>query len=308
MASLPDLPGQGRERERLVFGLGTQSLIHHFYDEPTGTLSYVVWDEQSGSAAVIDCVLGYSIASGRIDRNPCDRLIEFIRAENLSLEWILETHAHADHLSGAQYLKAIVGGKVSIGKGISDVQAHFGPLIGLGDDFPTDGSQFDQLFSGGDVFSIGSLECEVIATPGHTNDSVSYRIGSSVFVGDSLFMPDFGTARCDFPGGDAGLLYDSIQRLLDLPGDTKLYMCHDYKPGGRELCCVCTVDEQRAGNIHIKQGISKADFVAMRTERDASLNAPALIVPAIQVNIRAGYLPDAEDNGIAYLKTSLKAS
>jgi glyoxylase-like metal-dependent hydrolase (beta-lactamase superfamily II) len=291
-----------------VLGLGAESLIHHFYDEPTGTLSYVVWDEQSGSAAVIDCVLGYSIASGRIDRNPCDRLIEFIRAENLSLEWILETHAHADHLSGAQYLKAIVGGKVSINEGIRDVQAHFAARLDLGEDFPIDGRQFDHLFSGGDVFGIGSLECEVIATPGHTNDSVSYRIGSDVFIGDSLFMPDYGTARCDFPGGDAERLYDSIQHLLDLPGDTKLYMCHDYLPGGRELLFVSTVDEQRACNIHVKQGISKADFVAMRTERDASLNAPALIVPAIQVNIRAGYLPDAEDNGIAYLKSSLKAS
>jgi len=322
MASLPDLPGQGRQRERLVLGLGTESLIddqqrqqssascriQHFYDDPTGTLSYVVWDEQSGDAAIIDCVLGYSMASGRTDREPCDRLVEFMRSNDLTLEWILETHAHADHLSGAQYLKAVVGGKVAIGKGIRDVQAHFAATLDLGDDFPTDGSQFDHLFSGGDVFSLGSLECEVIATPGHTNDSVSYRIGSNVFIGDSLFMPDYGTARCDFPGGDAGLLYDSIQRLLSLPSDTKLYMCHDYMPGGRELRYVSTVDEQRAGNIHAKEGVSKADFAAMRTERDASLSPPALIVPAIQVNIRAGYLPDAKDNGIAYLKTSLKAS
>ena len=322
MASLPDLPGQGRQREGLVLGLGTESLIddqqrqkasascriQHFYDDPTGTLSYVAWDEQSGDAAIIDCVLGYSMVSGRTDREPCDRLVEFIRSNDLTLEWILETHAHADHLSGAQYVKSAVGGKVAIGMGICDVQAHFALILGLGEDFPTDGSQFDHLFSGGDMCRIGSLDCEIIATPGHTNDSVSYRIGSNVFVGDSLFMPDYGTARCDFPGGDAGLLYDSIQRLLALPGDTKLYMCHDYKPGGRELRHVSTVDEQRAGNIHIKQGISKADFAAMRTERDASLDAPALIVAAIQVNIRAGYLPDAEDSGIAYLKTSLKAS
>jgi glyoxylase-like metal-dependent hydrolase (beta-lactamase superfamily II) len=301
-----------------VLGLGTESLIddqqrqkasaacriQHFYDDPTGTLSYVAWDEQSGDAAIIDCVLGYSMVSGRTDREPCDRLVEFIRSNDLTLAWILETHAHADHLSGAQYVKAMVGGKVAIGEGIRDVQAHFAPILGLDEAFPTDGSQFDHLLSGGEVLNIGNLECEVIATPGHTNDSVSYRVGSNVFVGDSLFMPDFGTARCDFPGGDAGLLYDSIQRLLALPGDTKLYMCHDYKPGGRELRCVCTVDEQRAGNIHVKHGINKADFAAMRTERDASLDAPALIVPAIQVNIRAGYLPDAEDNGIAYLKAS----
>ncbi len=305
-----------------MLGLGPESLIddqqrqkaaascriQHFYDDPTGTLSYVAWDEQSGDAAIIDCVLGYSMVSGRIDREFCDRLVEFIRSNDLTLAWILETHAHADHLSGAQYVKAMVGGKVAIGKGICDVQAHFAAILGLGEEFPTDGSQFDHLLSGGEVLSIGNLECEVIATPGHTNDSVSYRFGSNVFVGDSLFMPDFGTARCDFPGGDAGLLYDSIQRLLALPGDTELYMCHDYKPGGRELRCVCTVDEQRAGNIHVKQGISKADFAAMRTERDSSLDAPALIVPAIQVNIRAGYLPDAEDSGIAYLKTSLRAS
>ncbi len=235
-------------------------------------------------------------------------MVEFIRSKNLSLAWILETHAHADHLSGAQYIKAVVGGKVAIGRGIRDVQAHFASILGLGEEFPTDGSQFDRLFSDGDVINIGNLECEVIATPGHTNDSVSYRIGSNVFIGDSLFMPDYGTARCDFPGGDAELLYDSIQRLLAMPGDTSLYMCHDYRPGGRELRCVCTVDDQRTGNIHAKDGVSKAGFVAMRTERDASLSAPALIVPAIQVNIRAGYLPDAEDGGIPYLRTSLEAS
>ena len=304
-----------------MLGLGAESLIdhqqqrtapatcriQHFYDEPTGTLSYVVWDEQSGDAAIIDCVLGYSMDSGRTDSHPCDRMVEFIRSKSLSLDWILETHAHADHLSGAQYVKAVLGGKVAIGKGIRDVQAHFVPVFSLGDDFPIDGSQFDRLFSDGDVFNIGGLECEVIATPGHTDDSVSYRIGSSVFVGDSLFMPDFGTARCDFPGGDAGLLYDSIQRLLALPGDTRLYMCHDYMPGGRKLCHVCTVDDQRSGNIHARIGVSRSDFSTMRTERDATLNPPALIVPAIQVNIRAGYLPDAEDSGIAYLKPSFES-
>lgn len=319
---MPDLPGQGGQREGLVLGLGAESLIdkpqekqtsvscrvQHFYDEPTGTLSYIVWDKHSGDAAILDCVLGYSMTSGKTDLQPCDQMIEFIRSNDLALAWILETHAHADHLSGAQYIKAILGGKVAIGKGIRDVQAHFVPIFGLDDDVPTDGSQFDRLLSDGDVFNIGGLECEVIATPGHTNDSVSYRIGSSVFVGDSLFMPDFGTARCDFPGGNAGLLYDSIRRVLALPGDTRLYMCHDYMPGGRKLCFVCTVDDQRAGNIHARDGVDKAGFTAMRTERDSTLNPPALIVPAIQVNIRAGYLPDADDDGIAYLKTSIDIS
>ena len=292
-----------------MFCLGAKSLIEpsiqHFYDEPTGTLSYVVWDEQSSSAAVIDCVLGYSMVSGRTDTGPSDVMLEFIRQRSLSLEWILETHAHADHLSGAQYVKAEAGGTVAIGNGICNVQAHFAPVFNLGPGFPIDGGQFDKLFADGEVFDFGGLSCQVVATPGHTSDSVSYRIGNDVFVGDSLFMPDFGTARCDFPGGDAELLYDSIRVLLDLDGDTRLHMCHDYMPGGRELRHVCTVDEQRQDNIHVRQGVSKDQFTAMRRERDAALNLPALIVPAIQVNIRAGHLPDAEDNDIAYLKTPI---
>ena len=282
-----------------------EARIQHFYDEPTGTLSYVVSDPDNGHAAIIDPVVGYSMVSGRIDTGPSDVIIEYVHKEKLGLEWILETHAHADHLSAAQYVKAAVGGAVGIGTGIRDVQAHFAPIYNLGKDFPVDGRQFDRLFAAGEVFNIGELECEVIATPGHTDDSVSYKVGGHVFVGDSLFMPDFGTARCDFPGGDAGLLYDSIRTLLDLPGDTFLYMCHDYMPGGRELEYRCTVDEQRAANLHAKDGVSKEEFVAMRTERDASLGLPALIVPAIQVNIRAGHLPDAEDNDISYLKTPI---
>ena len=279
--------------------------IQHFYDKPTGTLSYVVADPLSDRAAVIDCVLAYSTVSGRTDASPTDALIDYLRDNELALEWILETHAHADHLSGAQYLKSVLGGSVAIGAGIRDVQAHFAPIYNLGDSFSPDGEQFDRLFQDGEVFRIGELECEVITTPGHTSDSVSYRIGDAVFVGDSMFMPDFGTARCDFPGGDAALLYDSIHRLLALPDDTRLFMCHDYMPGGRELRWECTVREQRESNIHVRNGVSKAEFTAMRTGRDAELNLPALIVPAIQVNIRAGHLPDAEDNGIAYLKTPL---
>jgi glyoxylase-like metal-dependent hydrolase (beta-lactamase superfamily II) len=305
---MSDISRQGREREWLVLGLGTQGLnkpgIQHFYDAATGTLSYVVFDRPRGDAAVVDCVLGYSAVSGRTDTASSDVILAYLHEQQLTLRWILETHAHADHLSAAQYIKEKLGGTVpiAIGRGICDVQAHFAPLYNLGSKYATDGSQFDRLFSDGEVFRIGQLECEVIATPGHTSDSVSYRIGAHVFVGDSLFMPDYGTARCDFPGGDAGLLYDSIQRVLSLPGDTRLYMCHDYKPGGRELRYVCTVDEQRQHNIHIKAGVSRSEYSAMRTARDTTLSLPALIVPAIQVNIRAGRLPDAESNGIVYLK------
>lgn len=279
--------------------------IQHFYDEPTGTLSYVVSDEANGHAAVIDPVLGYSMVSGRVDTAPSDVVIEYVHKEKLGLEWVLETHAHADHLTGAQYIKSKLGGAVGIGEGIRKVQAHFGPVFNLGEGFLADGNEFDRLFHDGETFAIGGLECEVIATPGHTNDSVSYRIGSAVFVGDSLFMPDFGTARCDFPGGDAGLLYDSIRKLLGLPGETRLFMCHDYMPGGRELRWECSVGEQRADNIHVNESVSKDDFTTMRLERDATLDLPALIVPSIQVNIRGGHMPDAEDNGIAYIKTPI---
>ncbi len=247
-----------------MFSLGANSLtsprIQHFYDAPTGTLSYVVVDPVGGSAAIIDCVLGFSMQSGRTDTAPSDVIIDYFREHKLSLQWILETHAHADHLSAAQYVKAELGGSVGIGSGIREVQAHFAPVFNLGKSFPVDGRQFDRLFDAGAVFHIGELECEVIATPGHTNDSVSYRVGSHVFVGDSLFMPDFGTARCDFPGGDAGSLYESIRRLLELAGDTQLYVCHDYLPGGRELRCSCTVDEHRQHNLHMNEGVSKRNL------------------------------------------------
>lgn len=283
----------------------SEANIRHFYDEPTGTLSYVVSDPATGKAAIVDPVLGYAMVSGRTDTGPADLLIEFIRDNRLELQWILETHAHADHLSGAQYIKSRLGGTVAIGEGIREVQAHFGPLFHPDGGYSTDGSDFDRLFHDGDVLEIGELRCVVIATPGHTNDSVSYRIGSAVFVGDSLFMPDFGTARCDFPGGDAELLYNSIRKLLALPGDTRLFMCHDYKPGGRELQWVSSVDEQRSSNIHAAEGVSREDFVKMRSERDATLGLPALIVPSIQVNIRAGRLPDRENNGVAYVRIPL---
>ena len=278
------------------------ALIQHFYDEPTGTLSYVVSDPEGEAAAIVDPVLGYSTVSGRTDPAPADELIDYIRERDLSLEWILETHAHADHLSGAQYLKSKLGGKVAIGRGIREVQAHFGPVFNPGGEFAADGSEFDHLLADGDVIDVGKLKCEVIATPGHTSDSVSYRIGDAVFVGDSLFTPDYGTARCDFPGGNAEVLYESIERLLSLPGETRLYLCHDYRPGGRDLQWVSTVAEQRNDNIHLSGDTDKAAFAKMRNERDATLGLPGLIIPSLQVNIRAGHLPASEGNGIAYIK------
>jgi glyoxylase-like metal-dependent hydrolase (beta-lactamase superfamily II) len=283
----------------------TEARIQHFYDEATGTFSYIVSDPQSGNAAIIDPVLGYSVVSGRTDTAPSDVVIEYVEKEKLTLDWILETHAHADHLTGAQYIKMKLGGTIAIGEGIRDVQAHFGPVFNMGPPFAADGHQFDHLFADGEQFKIGELACIVLSTPGHTNDSVSYHVGSAVFIGDSMFMPDYGSARCDFPGGDAGLLYDSIARLLSLPTDTRLFMCHDYPPAGRQLRWECTVEEQRAANIHVGDAVSKEQFVTMREDRDATLSLPALIVPAIQVNIRAGHLPVIEDNGTAYIKTPI---
>jgi glyoxylase-like metal-dependent hydrolase (beta-lactamase superfamily II) len=280
----------------------SEAQVQHFFDEATSTLSYVVSDPATGHAAIIDPVLGFSAVSGRTDPAPSDIVIDYVRTQRLVVDWILETHAHADHLTGADYIKLKLGGTVAIGEGIRKVQAHFAPLFNLDKTIAPNGGDFDHLFRDGEVFRIGELDCEVIATPGHTNDSISYRTGSAVFVGDSLFMPDYGTARCDFPGGDAAVLYESIRRLLSLPGDTRLYMCHDYRPGERELRWVATVAEQRADNVHVADGVSQEQFTRMRTERDATLGLPALIVPSIQVNIRAGQLPEREDNQIAYIR------
>lgn len=279
--------------------------IRHFYHEPTGTISYVVSDPVSSVAAVIDAVLGFSIVSGRTDSAPADAIVDYIESSGLELEWILETHAHADHLSAAQYLKTRLGGKVAIGEGIRKVQAHFAPVFNLGASFATDGRQFDHLFSDEDEFAIGTLRCRVLHTPGHTNDSVTYLISHAAFVGDTIFMTDSGTARCDFPGGDAGLLYDSIQKLFALPGDTVIYLCHDYPGEHRSLQFSMPLSEQKAANVHVGGGKDKASYVQMREARDATLSLPALILPSIQANIRAGHLPDAEDNGIAYIKIPL---
>ena len=279
--------------------------VQHFYHESTGTLSYVVSDSATGMAAIVDPVLGFSVVSGRTDTGPADEIIDYVRAKNYSVEWILETHAHADHLTSAQYLKATLGGRIAIGEGIRDVQSNFTPIFNLKPPFVADGSQFDYLFTDGEAFTIGEISGRVMHTPGHTNDSVTYVIGNAAFVGDTLFMTDFGTARCDFPGGDAGSLYDSIQKIFALPDDTICYLCHDYPPNDRDILCAVPVAEQRADNIHIGGGAAREEFVAMREQRDAGLDLPVLILPSIQVNIRAGRLPDAEDNEISYIKIPL---
>ena len=279
--------------------------IQHFYDEQTVSLSYVVSDPGSNSAAVIDPVLGYFAESGRTDKSGARKIIEHLKGEGLSLEWILETHAHADHLTAAQFLKSELGGQIGIGQGICEVQEHFAKVFNLQASFSADGRQFDRLFSDGDSIPIGKLDMTVLHTPGHTNDSVTYIVGDAAFVGDSLFMYDYGTARCDFPGGDAGLLYESIQKLFSLPDETRLFMCHDYPPEGRDLCFECTVAEQKQENVHMSDGTSKSEFIDMREKRDATLGLPKLILPSVQVNIRAGHLPDSEDNQVSYLKIPL---
>lgn len=279
--------------------------IQHFYHEDSGTLAYVVSDPDSGTAAVIDAPLGLDIVSGRTDGSLADTICDYVRDAGLRVRWILETHAHADHLSAAQYVKATLGGDVAIGAGICDVQRHFQGVFNLKPPFRADGRQFDHLFSDGDEFALGTLTVKAIATPGHTSDSMTYLVGDAAFVGDTLFMPDAGTARCDFPGGDAGKLYDSIHRLLALPDATRLFMCHDYCPDGRELRFQTTVAEQRADNIHVGNATSRADFISMRDERDATLALPRLLLPSLQINIRAGNLPPADDNQVAYLRIPL---
>ena len=277
-----------------------------FFDEPTNTFSYVVQDPTSQSCAIIDSVLDFDYASGSTDVASADEIIEFIQANKLTVEWILETHVHADHLSAAPYLHEQLGGKTAIGEMITVVQDTFGKAFNAGTEFARDGSQFDQLFKDGDRFKIGSLDGYVLHTPGHTPACLSYVIGDAVFVGDTLFMPDFGTARCDFPGGDAKTLFKSIQKVLSLPEETRIFLCHDYKaPGRDEYVHETTVGEQRKHNIHVHEGITEEEFVKMRTARDATLAMPTLILPSVQVNMRAGEMPPAEENGQVYLKVPI---
>ena len=278
-----------------------------FFDDATFTVTYVVADPDSARAAIIDPVLDYDPASGRTSTASADKVARFVGDNGLDVDWILETHVHADHLTAAPYLKEKLGGRIAIGSNVAAVQEAFKGVFNI-EDLATDGSQFDHLFEDGDEFEVGSIAGSVIGTPGHTPACITYVVGDAAFVGDTLFMPDFGTARTDFPGGDAGMLYDSIQRILALPGETRLFLCHDYKaPGRDEFAWETTVAEQREANVHINQGVSRDEFVAMREGRDSELGMPRLILPSIQVNVRAGRLPEAEANGVRYLKIPLDA-
>lgn len=280
--------------------------IRAFFDPATFTVSYLVSDPATKRGAVIDPVLDYDPNAGTVDIRSVTEILKAAEAAGITIDWALETHAHADHLSGAPYIKSLTGAKIGIGEHIKDVQKIFRPVFDA-TDLHTDGRDFDHLFSDGETFVIGSLEASVLYTPGHTPADVSYKIGDAVFVGDTLFMPDYGTARADFPGGDAHRLFGSIHRLLALPPETRLFMCHDYKaPGRDDYAWETTVAAQRAGNVHVHEGVSETDFVTMREARDATLAAPRLLLPSIQVNIRAGRFPAAEDNGVHYLKIPVK--
>lgn len=282
--------------------------IKAFFDEPTFTVTYVVHDPESRHAAIIDSVLDYDPASGRTSFSSANALVAFVEEKGLAIDWHLETHAHADHLSAAPYLKEKLGGQIAIGEQIITVQQAFGKLFNAGTDFERNGSDFDHLWKDGDHFRIGNLDVTVLHVPGHTPACIAYVIGDAVFVGDTMFMPDYGTARADFPGGDARTLYQSAMRLLSLPPETRLFMCHDYLPEGRkDYVWETTVEAQRKANVHIHEGVSEDEFVAMREARDKTLSMPRLILPSVQVNMRAGHLPPAEDNGVTYLKIPVNA-
>lgn len=281
--------------------------VKGLFDPATWTVTYVVHSGPGSACAIIDSVLDYDSKSGRTRTVSADQVIAYVREMGLQVQWILETHAHADHLSAAPYLKRELGGQIGIGDQITRVQKVFKGIFNLEPEFRLDGSQFDRLLADGQSLSVGSLTGRVIGVPGHTPACVAYQFGDAVFVGDTLFMPDVGTARCDFPGGDARTLYASIQKILSLPPQTRLFMCHDYPPAGRPISFETTVAEQRARNIHVHEGISAEQFIKMRTERDATLEMPVLILPAVQVNIRAGQMPPKESNGVAYLKIPIDA-
>ena len=283
-----------------------QPIVKAFFDSATNTVSYFVRDPSGSACAIIDSVLDYNQAAGRTDTTSADTVIAWIKAEGLTLSWILESHVHADHLSAAPYLQEALGGKIGISDQITVIQNTFGKIFNEGTAFQRDGSQFDQLFKDGDSIHIGQLRCDVMHTPGHTPACLTYVINGSAFVGDTLFMPDFGTARCDFPGGSAEDLYQSIQKILALPDDTRIFVGHDYKaPGRDEFAWETTVGEQKKLNVHIGAGRPMDDFVAMRTERDANLGMPRLILPSIQTNMRAGQMPEPEDNGKSYFKVPI---
>lgn len=279
------------------------ALIQSFLDEASSTYTYVVYETDGGSCAIVDSVLNYDPASGRTDTRQAGKVIGFVREHHLQVQWLLETHAHADHLSAAPYLRRTLDGKIAIGQSISKVQDVFKNLFNLEPEFRVDGSQFDHLFTPDEILQIGAIQGQALHVPGHTPTDIAYLIdGRLILVGDTLFIPDVGTARCDFPGGDARQLYAAMHKLLAFPAETQLYVCHDYPPESRKAKGLTTVEEQRAGNIHAHAGVDEAAFVAMRTKRDAGLGMPTLLLPAIQVNVRAGNMPPAEGNGVVYLK------
>ncbi len=285
----------------------TRTTTQGFFDPKTWTVSHVVWDHATRHAAIIDPVLDYEFKSGHTSTTSADRVLAYLAETGLQVDWILETHAHADHLSGARYIQERVGGRIAIGENIREVQATFKKIYNLERNFLPDGSQFDHLFEDGETFRIGEVEATALLVPGHTPADMAYLVDGAVFVGDTMFMPDVGTARADFPGGDAHQLYRSVRRLLALPPQTVIHVCHDYPPAGRQAAWTTTVAEQRATNIHVKDGIGEDEFVALRTARDATLEVPTLILPSIQVNVRAGQLPPADENGVAYLRIPLNA-
>lgn len=292
--------------ERALNGAIGRPVVKTFFDENTFTASHVVHDPVTRAAAIVDSVMDFDQAAGRTSFANADRIVDHVRAQALSVEWILETHAHADHLSAAAYLQCELGGVIAIGNSICAVQEAFGAIFNEDESFARDGSQFDRLFADGDTFDIGNIPAIALHVPGHTPSDMAYVIGDAAFVGDTMFMPDYGSARCDFPGGDARQLYGSIRRLLSLPADTRLFLCHDYKAPGRDhFAWETTVGAQSRDNLHVKDGVDEGAFVKMRTERDAKLSMPKLILPAIQVNMRAGRLPNAEQNGTSYLKVPL---
>lgn len=283
-------------------------VIKSFFDKPTFTVTYVVHDPETKRGAIIDSVLDYDPASGRTSTASADAVLAYVADKGLSIDWLLETHAHADHLSAAPYLQQKIGGKIAIGEHIVTVQKVFGTLFNAGTEFQRDGSDFDALFADGDQFRIGNLQATVMHVPGHTPACIAYVIGDAVFVGDTMFMPDYGTARADFPGGDARTLFQSARRILSLPPETRLFMCHDYLPAGRsDYVWETTVEAERAANIHIHDGVSEDEFVTMREARDATLDMPRLILPSVQVNMRAGHMPPPEDNGVRYIKIPVDA-
>ena len=288
--------------------MANKAFVKTFFDAPTFTYTHVVSDPATNKAAIVDSVLNYDFKSGRTDTQSADEVLQYIKDTGLTVEWILETHVHADHLSAAPYIRERTGAKIGIGDQINVVQKTFKSIFNVEQDFRTDGSQFDALFHDGDTFQLGELKVEVLHTPGHTPACSTYVVENEcAFVGDTIFMPDQGTARCDFPGGNANILFNSVKRILSLPDSTKLYMCHDYAPGGREYQYLTTVKEERERNIHVNEEVSEHEFVTMRSERDATLDMPTLILPSVQINMRAGEMPPAEENGTRYIKVPIDA-